>query len=161
MNPSNPIYRAFLRGIISCYLLLFLTALVCTVYLLQGVIQIKPMAAIGLAKYVLLCILFAILSIHAIKALSLKNSAIKRFVGGIKNFKWLFTITSFIALLARFGIFDKSAGKQIEISCLQIGILLLLTLFCFWTERLLKPAEENQKEGSQDQEITYGTGEDS
>lgn len=135
-----------LRGIIILYLLLFLTALISSGYLLRGVINLRPIPMIGLLKYSLLCVLFLILSWDTIKAMTLKPANIHQLGRSTKNFKWLFTIAIIICVGARIGLFNSAAGKTIEITLTQIGILAALALFCFWSDLVLREEEIPQDE---------------
>ena len=143
MNHISPI---ILRGIIILYLLLFIAALVSSGYLLKGVISLHPIPMIGLLKYSLLCVLFLILSWDTIKAMTLKPASVHQLGRSTKNFKWLFTIAVIISTGARLGLFNATAGKTIEVSLTQIGILAVLALFCFWSDIVLKEEELPQDE---------------
>lgn len=96
---------------------------------------------IGLLKYSLLCILFLILLVHAARALSLKSRYLSLFAGSTKNFKWLFTIAIIICLMAKMGLFDLAKDHPIEISYIQLGVLTVVGIFCFWSDKLLKQNE--------------------
>lgn len=138
MNETYVTHRLLLR-LISCgYLLLFLTALFCSVYFLQGILLLKPIPIIGLSKYILLCILFTILSLNAARSLTLRKIHLKRFAVSTGNFKWLFAIGLVLALLAETGIFNLAGSMQVKVSYEQIGVLALLSVFCFWSDGLLR-----------------------
>lgn len=160
MNELSVKHRLLLRVVVSCYLLMFLAGLLCSLYLLQGVIREKPMAAIGLAKYILLCVLFAVLSITAMKAFTLKAANLHRLTSGTKNFKWLFIIAVVLTVLARFGIFDLGKGAQVKVSYLQISVLMILATFCFWSDKLLQGEQELEDETEKEGTEEEGTKED-
>lgn len=126
--------RFFLRVITAVYLLLFTGAFLSSGYLLLGVIAIKPILLIGLLKYLLLCILFVILGINALKALSLQNKAVWKLAESTKNFKWLF---------------NGAKTQVVQVTWLQVLILFTLGLFCFWSDHLLQqqepPTEEEEE----------------
>ena len=149
MNPYPAHYRFLLRIIIAVYLLLFISGLLSSGYLLLRVIAEKPILLIGLLKYLLLCILFIILGINAVKAFSLETKAVGKLSESTKNFKWLFFIAIIIVLFAKSGLFDSTAQKPLQVSWIQTGILIALALFCFRSDQLLqqqKPAAEEDKE---------------
>lgn len=133
--------RFLLRVIAAVYLLLFTGAFLSSGYLLLGVIAIKPILLIGLLKYLLLCILFVILGINALKALSLQNKAVWKLAESTKNFKWLFTIAIVIVLFAKLGLFNGAKTQVVQVTWLQVLILFTLGLFCFWSDHLLQQQE--------------------
>jgi len=137
MNSISTTYRILLRGIIMIYLLLFITALGCSGYLLKDIIQLKPIPLTGLLKYLLLCVLFLILAANAVKAFRLKPSHTGKFYRSTTNFKWLFTIAFVICLMAKLGLFHTALQKQALVTDLQTGILFVLAAFCFWSDALL------------------------
>lgn len=147
MSIKSQINEPILKGIILVYLLLFATALFSSAYLLVGVVSGQPIPLIGLLKYLLLCVLFLVLSIDALKAFGLRPHRLLRLARGTTNFKWLFTIATVICLAAKAGLFDNVSGKKIELSFVQIGILILLTIFCFWSDSLLSKLEPENPEG--------------
>ncbi|HEY0175527.1 MAG TPA: hypothetical protein VGC08_04055 [Pedobacter sp.] len=138
MNQTSPIV---LRGISLLYLLLFIAALVSSGYLLRQVVQLTPIPLIGLLKYSLLCVLFLILARDALKAFTLKPEYTRQLGKSTRNFKWLFTIAILIAIAARLGFFNTATGKPVQVTFLQIGALAVLTLFCFWSDFILKEEE--------------------
>ncbi|SEB13008.1 hypothetical protein [Pedobacter hartonius] len=130
-------YRVLLRGITMIYLLLFITAFACSGYLLKDLFQLKPVPLTGLLKYLLLCVLFLILAVNAIKALTLKPEHIGKFYRSTTNFKWLFTIAFIICLMAKLGFFHTALQKQAMVTDLQTGILFVLGIFCSWSDTVL------------------------
>lgn len=136
---SQPVkLRITLRAIVILYLLLFLTAIATSGYLLGKTVQEHPIVLITLLKYVLLCILFLVLIVNTLSAFTLKSAAIARLATGTTNFKWLFAIAVIIAAAARTGIFNMTKQQPATVSNLQIGILILMTLFCFWSDDILR-----------------------
>ena len=147
MTLISPTNRILLRGIAVVYLLLFCIAFTCSAYYLKDVIALQPIPLIGLLKYLLLCVLFIILGFNALKAISLSPKHMVKLYRGTTNFKWLFMIATGISLLAKLGFFDTAVLKHAEVTNLQIGILLLMGIFCFWTDALLSKITEPQKKG--------------
>jgi len=142
MNKSTGVkHRLLLRSIAVFYGLLFLSGLISSAYFLADIVRLKPIPMIGLLKYSLLCILFLILLLHAIRALSLKIRYLNLLAGSTKNFKWLFTIAVIICLMAKVGLFDLAKDHPIAISYIQLGILTAIGAFCFWSDKLLKEEE--------------------
>jgi len=137
MNQISPIQNLLLRFIAVVYLLLFFFGLVSSGYLLAGIIAIKPILLIGFLKYVLLCVLFFVLLIYAVKALTLNLAHLKRLRVSTGNFKWLFTIAILICIAAKIGWFSLKNNNNISISILEIAILIVMTIFCFWSDRVL------------------------
>jgi hypothetical protein len=134
---DDPNLLFMLRGIITIYLLLFVTALTCSGYYLKGIILMRPIPMIGLLKYLLLCVLFVILAVNAVKAMTLKPRHIHRFSESTKNFKWLFTIAIVISLAAKTGFFHTALQKHAAVTDVQTGILLILAIFCFRSDAVL------------------------
>ena len=138
--PRNPI---LLRCIITIYLLMFVSALGTSCYLLEKVVRLKPVVLIDTLKYTLLCAIFLVLLVNGLKALTLKDIHLKRLENGIKNFKWLFVIVLVIALAAKYGLFTENkggSGRQpglIEISYLHIVLLAAAAIYCAWSHALL------------------------
>jgi hypothetical protein len=137
MNAISATYHILIRGIAFVYLLLFMLAFVCSGYFLLDIVQLKPIPLIGLLKYLLLSVLFLILSRNAIKAFTLLPQHIGRFYRSTTNFKWLFLIAVIISVLAKLGLFDTALHRQVAVTNLQIGILLSLGIFCFRSDALL------------------------
>lgn len=131
-------HRITLKAIVIIYLLLFLGAILSSAYLLGKTVQEHPIALISLLKYMLLCILFLVLIINTLSAFTLTPAAITRLATSTANFKWLFVIAIVITAGARAGIFSITRQQPVSVSDLQIGILILIALFCFWSDRLLE-----------------------
>ncbi|WP_158796831.1 hypothetical protein [Pedobacter sp. L105] len=131
-------HRITLRVIVILYLLLFLSAIVTSGYLLGKTIQEQPIILITFLKYLLLCILFLVLIVNTLRAFMLTPLAVTRLATSTANFKWLFVIAVVIAIAARTGIFNMTKQQPAPVSNLQIGILILMTLFCFWSDYILK-----------------------
>lgn len=127
-----------LRAIVILYLLLFFGAILSTGYLLLRTVQEHPIVLISLLKYVLLSVLFLVLIVNTLKAFMLKPTALNRLATSTANFKWLFVIAVVIAAAARMGIFNMTKQQPATVSNLQLGILILVTLFCFWSDHLLQ-----------------------
>ena len=154
--------RALLRAIALLYLLLFITAFACSGYFLKGIVELKPIPLIGLLKYLLLCVLFLILAFNSIKAITLLPQHTDRFYRSTTNFKWLFLIALIISVLTKLGLFNTALHKQVAVTGLQTGILLILGIFCFWSDIFLakilqkqdlkQNAEDDQPESKDQQE---------
>ncbi len=149
---SSPIHRLLLRGIAIFYTLLFLSGLISSAYLLRGIVQLKPIPLGGLLKYILLCFLFLILLLNAVRALTLKTWHLSRLAGITKNFKWLFTLSVMICIAAKAGLFSLNRDHPVEVTYIQIVILTIIAAFCYWSDNLLReegllvdeePEEEN------------------
>lgn len=109
-----------------------------------------PIPMVGLLKYLLLCVLFVVLLINAVKALGLQFRHLQRLAESTVNMKWLFSLATVIAAAAKAGWFDQTANQKIEVTYLQLSLLILLTAFCFWSDRiwqemLLNPDDEAGK----------------
>ncbi|MET1057043.1 MAG: hypothetical protein ABWY16_17160 [Pedobacter sp.] len=133
--------RILLRAIAITYILLFIMGLACSGYFLKEILALKPIPLIGLLKYLLLCVLFVILLVNCFKALSLKPQHLARFYQSTTNFRWLFMISLLISAAAKLSLFDTALHKQVAVSYLHIGILMVLGIFCFWSDGLLKKTE--------------------
>lgn len=140
MTLISPTYRTLLRGIALVYLVILVTALISSGYLLSETLSLKPIPLIGLLKYLLLCVLFLILGFNTIKVFALYPRSVTRFYHSTTNFKWLFTIAVVISVLAKLGIFDTALHKQRAVGDMQMMILFLLGIFCFWSDGILKKA---------------------
>ncbi|MGY0040451.1 hypothetical protein [Pedobacter sp. NJ-S-72] len=142
-NSSSYIHRLTLRGIVTFYLLLFLSGLVLvsSVYFFSGIIKLEPIPMLGFLKYILLSILFLVLLITALKALTLKSKHLSRLTSSTGNFKWLFTLAVVLCIAAKAGLFNLNSAHPVEISYLQIGILTVIAMFCYWSDNLLKGEE--------------------
>lgn len=152
MNPTATVHRLLLRLIAIIYLLIFLTALFTSAYFLKGIIALKPIPMIGLLKYLLLLVLFLILSKNACMALTLNAKHLHHLAVSTRNFKWLFAIAILISLLAWLGVFNTTLNKPVKVTTLQMVILIALAIFCFWSDSLLKPekllTEEPEEENT-------------
>ena len=147
MKQNSLTCRIQLSCIIITYILLFLAALAASGYLLRDIIVVKPVILIDLLKYMLLCVLFMVLFINGIKALTLQDEHILKLASSVKNFKWLFVIALVLSLIVKFGLIKGSGDSRIDISYLQIGLLVTASVFCGWSyEAMLAcvdiPAEE-------------------
>ncbi|KIO76680.1 hypothetical protein TH53_13460 [Pedobacter lusitanus] len=153
--PGSPatIHRLLLRGIVIFYSLLFLSGLVSSAYFFSGIIQLKPIPMVSFLKYILLCILFLVLLITALRALTLKHLHLSRLTSSTRNFKWLFTLAVMICIAAKAGLFDLNKGHPVEISYIQIAVLTVIALFCFRSDQLLT-AEENIPEENQEDKLS-------
>ena len=140
-NSSSYIHRLTLRGIVIFYLLLFMSGLVSSVYFFSGIIKLEPIPMLGFLKYILLSILFLVLLITALKALTLKSKHLSRLMSSTGNFKWLFTLAVVLCIAAKAGLFNLNSAHPVEISYLQIGILTVIAIFCYWSDNLLKGEE--------------------
>lgn len=98
----------------------------------------KPIPMIGLLKYLLLTILFLILTGISIRAFPLKPANLHRLTQSTKNFKWLFAIAIIISIAAKLGLFDIASNKPVQVTFIQISILVALAVFCFWSDSVLK-----------------------
>lgn len=156
MNISpNPVktesflHRLWLRGIVIFYSLLFLCGLISSGYFLGGIVELKPVPMLGLLKYILLCILFLVLLINALRAITLNSAHLGRLSSSTGNFKWLFTLAVILCIAAKAGLFDLSRAHPVEVSYIQIGVLSVIAVFCYWSDHLLK-AEETIIEENED-----------
>jgi hypothetical protein len=140
-NPSLSIHRFLLRGIVIFYLLLFLSGLVSSGYFFSGIIRLSPIPMLGFLKYILLCILFLVLLINALKALTLKPAHLSRLTSSTGNFKWLFTLAVALCIAAKAGLFNLNKVHPAEVSYIQIGVLTVIAVFCYWSDNLLKREE--------------------
>lgn len=138
MKPTTTMPRFLLKAIVILYLLLFLTGLMSSGYLLLSLINLKPIILIGLLKYLLLCILFTILIANTVKTISLKPKSLYHLAQSTKNFKWLFCIALLISVAAKSGLFNTAVEKPIVVTWIQIGVLTGLSIFCFWSDVLLQ-----------------------
>lgn len=138
MTSISPVYRILLKGIALTYMLLFSIAFACSGYYLKEIVFLKPVPLIGLLKYLLLCVLFVILLFNTVKALTLSPQYLSKFYRSTMNFKWLFMIALIISVAAKLGLFDTALHQQVAVDYLQIGILLVLGIFCFWSDSILK-----------------------
>jgi|GEM_PF-3580902 len=142
MTAISTTNRILLRGIAMVYFLLFLIASACSGYFLKSVTNLTPIPLIGLLKYLLLCVLFMILTYHSIKSFSLLPHHITALYRSTTNFRWLFLIALIIAVAAKLGLFDTALQKQSAVTNLQIIILLISGIFCFWSDRILNDHHE-------------------
>lgn len=101
---------------------------------------------LGLLKYILLCILFLVLLINAIRAITLHPAHLSRLSSSTGNFKWLFTLAVVLCIAAKAGLFDLSRAHPVEISYIQIGVLTVIAVFCYWSDGLLKGEEATWEE---------------
>lgn len=149
IKTESSLYRLSLRGIVICYSLLFICGLVSSGYFLGGIVEMKPIPMLGLLKYILLCILFLVLLINALRAITLNSAHLSRLSSSTGNFKWLFTLAVVLCIAAKAGLFDLSRAHPVEISYIQIGILTVIAVFCYWSDHLLKREktiiEENEE----------------
>lgn len=157
MNISpNPIktksllHRLWLRAIVIFYCLLFLCGLFSSAYFLGGIVELKPIPMLGLLKYILLCTLFLVLLINALRAITLKPAHLNRLSSSTGNFKWLFTLAVVLCIAAKAGLFDLSRAHPVEISYLQIGVLTVIAVFCYWSDGLLKGEETFMEESEEE-----------
>jgi hypothetical protein len=146
MNQTSLISRITLRLITIIYLLLFLSAVAASGYLLAGVIHTKPIVLIGLFKYILLCVLFLVLSFIGIKSMRLTAKHLQRLENSTKNFKWLFTIVLMLSLAVRAGLIKTGNDTPIEVTSSQIGLLALAALFCFWSDMVLRNSRQSPED---------------
>jgi uncharacterized membrane protein len=150
INSPSYIHRLLLRGIVAFYCLLFLCGLISSAYFLGGIVALKPIPMLGLLKYILLCILFLVLLINAVRAITLKSAHLSRLASSTRNFKWLFTLAVVLCIAAKAGLFNLNTGHPVEISYIQISVLTLIAVFCYWSDSLLKGEEtiieENEEE---------------
>lgn len=147
---SSTLHRLLLRGIVVFYCLLFLCGLMSSAYFLGGIVELKPIPMLGLLKYILLCILFLVLLINALRAITLKSVHLSRLTSSTGNFKWLFTLAVVLCIAAKAGLFNLNTRHPVEISYIQIGVLTAIAVFCYWSDNLLKGEEslieENEEE---------------
>ena len=141
LNPYPATRRLLLRGIVIFYLLLFISGLVSSAYFFSGIIQLEPIPMLGFLKYILLCVLFLVLLITALKALTLKPVHLSRLTRSTGNFKWLFMLAVVLCLAAKAGLFNLPAAHPVEISYIQIGVLTVIAVFCYWSDNMLKGEE--------------------
>lgn len=141
VKTKSSLHRLSLRGIVICYSLLFICGLVSSAYFLGGIVELKPIPMLGLLKYILLCILFLVLLINAIRAVTLNPAQLSRLSSSTGNFKWLFTLAVILCIAAKAGLFNLSSTHPVEISYIQIGVLTIIAIFCYWSDNLLKREE--------------------
>ena len=96
---------------------------------------------LGLLKYILLCILFLVLLMNALRAITLHPAYLTRLSSSTGNFKWLFTLAVVLCIAAKAGLFDLSKAHPVEISYIQIGVLTVIAIFCYWSDGMLKGEE--------------------
>jgi hypothetical protein len=142
MNQVQPLNRFIIVAITLVYLALFVCSLTASGYLLAATMALKPIPLIGLLKYSLLCVLFLVLLVNAINALTLKPEHIYRLSVSTKNFKWLFAIAALLCAAAWMGLFNGTRQTEIAISPVQITGLVLLSAFCFWSDSVLQARTE-------------------
>lgn len=152
VKTKSPLHRLLLRGIVIFYSLLFSCGLVSSGYFLGGIVELKPIPMLGLLKYILLCILFLVLLINALRAITLNQAHLSRLSNSTGNFKWLFTLAVVLCIAAKAGLFDLSRAHPVEISYIQIGVLTVIAVFCYWGDGLLK-AEEIFIEESEEEDF--------
>ena len=157
MNPSPATSHFILRLIIILYLLLFLTGLASSGYLLLLIIAVKPVILISLLKYSLLCVLFTVLIVNALKAISLKAASLHRLAESTKNFKWLFCIAVVITIAAKSGLFNAAVEAPIVVSWIQISLLTGLAFFCFLADGVLQKEERYIEDEQQNSDENSGT----
>lgn len=133
MKQNSLTCRIQLSCIIIIYLLLFLAALGASGYLLRDIMVVKPVILIDLLKYMLLCVLFLVLFVNGIKALTLQDEHILKLASSVKNFKWLFVIALILSLTVKFGLIKGAGDSRIDISYLQIGLLITASVFSSWS----------------------------
>lgn len=138
LNSSSLIHRLLLRGIVIFYALLFLCGLISSAYFLGDIVELKPIPMLGLLKYILLCILFLVLLINALRAITLHSAHLSRLSSSTGNFKWLFTLAVVLCITAKAGLFNLPAARPVEISCIQISVLTVIAVFCYWSDNMLK-----------------------
>jgi len=141
IKTESQLHRLWLRGIVIFYSLLFICGLISSGYFLGGIVELKPVPMLGLLKYILLCILFLVLLINALRAITLNSAHLSRLSSSTANFKWLFTLAVILCLTAKAGLFDLSRAHPVEISYIQIGVLTVIAIFCYWSDHLLKGEE--------------------
>ncbi|RAJ28609.1 hypothetical protein [Pedobacter cryoconitis] len=146
VQTESPLHRLLLRGIVLFYSLLFLCGLISSAYFLGGIVELKPIPMLGLLKYILLCILFLVLLVNALRAITLNSAHLSRLSSSTGNFKWLFTLAVVLCIAAKAGLFDLSRAHPVEISYIQIGILTVVAVFCYWSGGLLKGEELKEEE---------------
>lgn len=150
MNPILPIHKITLRAITIVYLLIFIGGLSSSGYLLVDTVSLKPIPLIGLLKYSLLCVLFLVLLINAVKALTLHPEHVSRLSVSTRNFKWLSSIAAVLCITAWLGLFNLTSKSEIVITPLQIGVLVVLTIFCFWSDGLLQAVHTDADDHNDD-----------
>lgn len=150
IKTESPLHRLWLRGIVIFYCLLFVCGLISSGYFLGGIVELKPVPMLGLLKYILLCILFLVLLINALRAITLNSAHLSRLSSSTGNFKWLFTLAVVLCIAAKAGLFDLSRAHPVEISYIQIGVLTLIAVFCYWSDGLLKGEEATMEEIEED-----------
>lgn len=158
MKPTSAMPHFMLRSIVILYLLLFIAGLISSGYLLLLVTSIKPIILISLLKYLLLCVLFVVLIINTIKALSLKDAPLYRLTESTKNFKWLFCIAVVISVAAKGGLFNLAVKNPVMVSWMQIGLLTGLASFCFWADAALQKHATLQLEEDAGEDIEANSG---
>lgn len=146
MNRNSNALPLLLRFIIGGYLLIFLTGLGSSGYFLKGIVQLAPIPMIGLLKYILLVVLFLILAANAISALKLTPASLDKFAGSIRNFKWLFTIAVILSLMARWNLINTLPARTTCVTLPQISILVILAVFCFWSDKVFQKLLAADKE---------------
>ncbi|MBB5636222.1 magnesium-transporting ATPase (P-type) [Pedobacter cryoconitis] len=148
---DSAIHRLLLRAIVIFYMLLFLSGLVSSGYFFSEVIKLVPIPMLGFLKYILLSILFLVLLVTALRALTLKPMHLSRLTSATGNFKWLFTLAVMICIAAKAGLFDLSRNHPVEISYIQIVVLTVIAVFCYWSDQMLKGEETfiEENEGEQ------------
>jgi len=138
MNQAIPPHKFLLRAIAAIYLLLFIGGLASAGYLLNGTVALTPIPLVGLLKYILLCILFIMLLLNTVRALTLRPADMKRLWVSTRNFKWLFAIAAILCITAWLGLFNLTGKSKIIITPIQITVLLVLAVFCFWSDSHLQ-----------------------
>ncbi|AMQ00269.1 hypothetical protein AY601_3403 [Pedobacter cryoconitis] len=146
IKTESPLHRLWLRGIVIFYSLLFVCGLISSGYFLGGIVELKPIPMLGLLKYILLCILFLVLLINALRAITLNPSHLARLSSSTGNFKWLFTLAVVLCIAGKAGLFDLSRAHPVEISYIQIGVLTVIAIFCYWSDGLLKGEDATREE---------------
>lgn len=145
--PSSPtLPKTLLRLIAILYLFLFVGGLACSGYFLSQTLAMQPILMIRLLQYALLCILFIILSVNSVRALTLRLQDLTRLANSTRNFKWLFVMVTLLCAAAWLGIFNRAGEKKIEINAVQMSVLLSLVLFCFWSDHLLNRILPEEKD---------------
>ena len=128
------------------YLVLFAGGLIFSGYFLSCTVALNPIPLTGLLKYLLLCVLFFILLINAMGALTLKPQRLDRLAASARNFKWLFAIAVLLCVAAWLGLFNGDHTQPIVVTPLQVAILIILALFCFWSDSVLNTRETGPEE---------------
>ena len=140
-----PLHKNSVRFIAVVYLLLFLAGLTASLFMLTHTIALKPILLIRLLQYILLCVVFLVLLINAAKALTLRPKHIKALLVSTQNFKWLFSIASVLCIAAWLGLFNLTQHSKIVITPVQLGILAMLAIFCFWAHKVLTAQTEAEE----------------